>query len=91
MVMLGSLVGGEGVRESGCRAPSVPMVQAAEPRERHDSVRCPRRPFYWTTMWRVFVQSEMRAVLVVVSRELKDQAAEVTRADHHHVVEHLAA
>ena len=49
-----------------------------------------RKYFCLTSYGRAVLESEVGAILMVVGGVLKDQAAQVSGVEHHHVVEHLA-
>ena len=71
------------------RRPSdIPMVQAADPRQRDHLPELPR--LYRASDRRVAVEPHVRAVLVVVGGVLADQVQEMTLTKHDHVIEQLS-
>lgn len=67
------------------------MMQTAEPWHGYNLVTCARIRFCFTTRWSLLLQTEMRAILVVIADVFVHQALQMPFIEHDYMVEQIAA
>jgi hypothetical protein len=67
------------------------MMQTAEPWHGYNLVTCARIRFCFTTRWSLLLQTEVRAIFVVIADVIVHQALQMPFIENDHMVEQIAA